>query len=144
MTSVKQEPAVAMMTTAQMRAESDQINAAVREDNRSLFERSRRAAQLAYEAGLIDAAEDARTALAGARTHMEFLETEVEKTVAAEREAEDLLRGERRHLARRQAEEKRAADDLAQTLRQEELAIRVGVSARRVREREGVVAQRKT
>ncbi len=122
MTSVTPDTA---MSTDAMRAEADQINAAVREDNRALWERSRRAAQLAFEADLIDAAELAEAAWQGTVSRLSRLEAEVGPLVTAEREAGDRLRSDRKRLARRSAELDRARKDSAPAARREDLAVRV-------------------
>jgi chromosome segregation ATPase len=121
-TSEQQEAAA---STDAMRAEANQITAAVREENRALWERSRRAVQLAYEADLIDAAEMAKAAYDGAASRLERLEAGVAPLVAAEREADDRLRSDRKRLARRSAELDRARTDSAPGARREDLAVRV-------------------
>lgn len=116
-----------------MRAAADQLAAGVREDSRDLLERQRQAAQLRYVAGLIDDAELCLAALTGARDHLYRLQDAVEPAVTAERKAEDRLRADERHLARRRAEAEKLRADYAPASRQEEAAIRVHVA-------EGVVA----
>jgi hypothetical protein len=111
--------------TAGMRARADQINAAAREASRAAWEDSRRARQLAYEADLIDTADDAQAVYEGSAAALSRLEAEVAPLVAAEREAEDQLRGDTKRLARRTAELQKAQADDAPGERQEDLAARV-------------------
>lgn len=108
-----------------MRAEADQINAAVREDNRALWERSRRARQLAWEASLIDQAADARAEHEGAARALPRLEDAVTAALTAERLAEDRLRGDEKRLALRRGELEKARADHAPGGRREELAVRI-------------------
>jgi hypothetical protein len=111
--------------TAGMRAEADQLAASVREDNRVLLERDRRARQLAYEADLIDRAEEAKAEYEGAEEHLEELDAKLPPLVAAEREAEDHLSADRKRLASRVAELSKAETDDAPGEQQEDLAARV-------------------
>ena len=135
MTSPKTTAAV---STDAMRAEADQLKASVREDNRSLYERHRRAVQLEYEAGLIDDRDLCLAELTGARGYLAKLQDAVAPAVAAERKAQDRLRADQGHLARRQAEQDRLRDGYAPAERQEDAAIRVhaaeGVAARGLQE----------
>lgn len=109
--------------TAAMRAEADQLNASVREDNRSLYERQRRAAQLAYEADLLDDAELCRAEWHGASSRLPLLDAAVQEAIAAERAAEDRMRPEDRQLSRVRSEMAKA--DPGDGDAQERLALRV-------------------
>jgi hypothetical protein len=109
--------------TAAMRAEADQLNASVREDNRSLYERQRRAAQLAYEADLLDDAVLSHAAWQGASSRLPMLDAAVQEAIGAERAAEDRLRAEDRQLSRVKSELAKA--DPADGDAQERLALRV-------------------
>jgi hypothetical protein len=120
------------VSTDGMRAEADQLMASVREDNRSLFERQRRAAQLTYEAGLIDDAAAAKAELDGANGRVPRLEQARIDAVAAHRAAEDRRDEDLRHRDQRRAEEQKAEDDDAPAESQEEAAIRVRKAERRV------------
>ena len=115
------------MSTGAMRARADQLNAGVREANRDLFERAREAAQLTWEAGLLDAAAEARAEADGAATRLPRLEAALAEAVTAERAAEDRARVQQAQLARREAAQVKARAELAPADRQEELAIRVHV-----------------
>lgn len=125
MTSVKDDTA-----TAAMRAQVDQLRAAARERSREAFEEDRRAAQLAYEADLIDDAALALAELQGVKSVIPRLETAVRDAITAERAAEDRLRLDERHLARRRAEQQKAEDGYAPVEQQEQLADRVRTSER--------------
>jgi hypothetical protein len=83
---------------------------------------------LAYEADLIDDADAARAEFEGSRSHLPGLNEEFEARLAAERQADDRLRVQRRQLARRVGEQRRAREEMAPAERQEEHAIRVHVS----------------
>jgi hypothetical protein len=122
MPAAQQETA---MSTDAMRARADQLNAAARETNRAAWEDTRRARQLAYEAGLIDAAEAARAEYEGASTRIPPLEAAMTAALAEVRQAQDRLNGDTRRLARRQGDKQKARADHAPAERQEELAVRV-------------------
>ena len=102
----------AVQSTNAMRAEADQLNASVRDDNRSLHERAAGAAQLAWEADLIDGARSASPnwkAQSPASPPWWRRGTRPSQRSGA---AEDRLRADERHLARRRAEERKAEDGL--------------------------------
>ncbi len=109
--------------TAAMRAEADQLNASVREDNRSLYERQRRAVQLAYEADLIDDAALCLAELTSARQRLPRLQQSADEAIRAERAAEDRYRAEDRKRARVAAEQAKA--DPADGDVQERIALRL-------------------
>ena len=136
MTTVKQAA-----STDAMRAQADQMRAGVREDHRALVERDRRAAQLAYEADLIDAAAGAARVLQGARTRLPKLEETVGAAVAAERAAEDRQRADQRHLSRRRTEQQKAEDAYLAVEIQEQAADRVRTAERVVAAGTGAVAK---
>ena len=113
------------VSTDAMRAEADQLKAGVREDHRALWERSRRAVQLAYEADLIDTAALALAELDGARQRTPRLQAAAGEAITAERAAEDRLRKDEQRLRRRQADQQKARAEHADGEHQEELAVRV-------------------
>jgi hypothetical protein len=119
--------------TAAMRAEADQLKASVREDNRALYDRQRRAAQLEYEAALIDDAALCLAELTGSRGHLERLQQAASDARDAERAAEDRRDADKRHYEARLAEERKADEDPDATPEeQEDAGIRVRKAQRRL------------
>ena len=122
MATRKQEIAV---SPDAMRAEADQRNAAAREAAQLARAETRKAAQLAHEAALIDAADAAKAVHDAAEAKLPALEVKVAEAVAAERDAEDLLKSDRRRLTRRQAGLEKARADRADASVREDLAVRI-------------------
>jgi hypothetical protein len=127
MTGVELREAV---STEAMRAEADQLNASVREASRAMWERERRARQLAWEADLIDAAENVKAEYDGTSLRLPGLDAAVAAALAAKRAAEDRRDDDEALLATRHAELSKAEADNAPAAVQEELAARVHQLAR--------------
>jgi hypothetical protein len=148
MTTTKQEMVV---STSSMRAEADQRSAAAREATRSALAaaaaaraENAKAAQLAYEAGLIDQVQDVQAEYDGASARLSRLEAGVASALAAKRAAEDRRDADSRRLAAREADEKKAEADGADAGQQEELAVRVAKLRKVVAFREADVAKAAT
>jgi hypothetical protein len=101
----------------------------------------RQADQLEHEAGLWDAADAAEDALGALAQKTAGLEAAEEGTLAAEREAQDKLREDKRHLARRKGEVTRAEN--ASREAQDEAAVRLHKSEQRVAAAESGLAAAK-
>jgi hypothetical protein len=145
MTAMKPQAAV---SASSMRAEADQRSAAAREATRRARDadaaaraEEAKAAQLTYEAGLIDKAAAAKAEHDKAEALLPDLEADVTAALADKRAAEDLLNADRRRLARREAEEKKAEVDGAPAEQQEDLDARVRKLRKVVATREAAVGK---
>lgn len=99
----------------------------------------READQLEHEAGLWEMAEAAEAVWQALRQKTVGLEAAAEGTLAAEREAEDMLRDDKRHLAHRKGEATRAESSGTREA-QDEAAVRLHKSGQRVAEAEKELA----
>ena len=99
----------------------------------------READQAEHEAGLWEIADAADAAWASLRERTAGLEAAAEGTLAAQREAEDRLRDDKKHLVRRKGEATRAENGTSRDA-QDEAAVRLHKSEQRVAEAETALA----
>lgn len=122
-----------------LRQRAEQARGEVALLNLRVMTLQREADQLEHEAGLWETAEAAEDVWQALRQKTAGLEAAAEGTLAAEREAEDKLRDDRRHLAHRKGEATRAENGGSREA-QDEAAVRLHKSGQRVTDREAELA----